>query len=64
MASTFECDCGLTIHHCSYLYHMKSKRHEHMFRLQLVIRDLQGKNQLLEQKIEKIKKKEKEITFN
>jgi hypothetical protein len=64
MEPTYTCECGLKIHHCSYINHMKSKRHEHMMKLQLVIRDLQGKNMLLEQKIDKLKKKEKEITFD
>lgn len=59
MVDNFICDCGIKIHYTSYYNHIKSKRHIDMLKLQITIKDLLSKNEILTQKLNK-----KQIVFD
>ena len=56
MSSTFICECSLEIAHCSYIYHIKSKRHLNLMKLQDTLTELKTDFNELKEKNEELKK--------
>lgn len=53
MPDYFICDCGVTIHHSSYIYHKKSDKHLKLLILKEEIEMLKKENELLKDELNK-----------